>query len=84
MSKTTDVDLRISQGLAKLAKELDLKITELAGQRVGFTLIVYNSEEGSRMNYVSNCERGQVQEALETLLFGWSVGTEDIPAHEVH
>jgi len=35
------------------------------------------------MNYVSNCDRDEVANALISLLAGWGKGIPDIPAHKI-
>lgn len=81
--KVAKADRLISESLRDIAKELDIKLEEIAGQRMSFSLIVFNAEEGSRLNYVSNCDRDNVHTALKSLIKGWEKGMPDIPAHKV-
>ena len=50
---------------------------------MGFSLVVFNAEPGSRLNYVSNCDRQEVYSALKSLIAGWEDGMPDIPSHEI-
>jgi len=77
--KIASPDLKISKELVSIANQLDDKLREVAGERMGFSLVVFQSELGSRMNYMSNCERGNVRHALTSLLKGWDEGMPDIP-----
>ena len=76
-------DRKISEEMQNIAKHVDELLTGIAGQRMGFSLVVFNVVENSRMNYVSNCDRKEVQSALTDLLEGWKKGMPDIPAHEI-
>jgi len=76
-------DRKISEELQKIAALLESEIEKAAGQRMGFTLVIFNAEAGSRMNYVSNCDRDEVANALISLLAGWGKGMPDIPAHKI-
>ena len=81
--KVASPDMKVSQELQKIADELNKRLEDVAGQRMNFSLVVFNSEPGSRMNYVSNCNRDDVANAMQSLLIGWGKGMPDIPAHEV-
>ena len=76
-------DILISRELQVIAAEISERLEEVAGERVEFSLLVFNAREGGRMNYVSNCDRGEVVKAMRSLLEGWGAGMEDIKAHEV-
>lgn len=76
-------DMAISEAMQALAGSLSAVLEDIAGKPMGFSLIVFNAEAGSRMNYVSNCDRQEVINAMESLLAGWKGGMPDIPAHEV-
>lgn len=82
--KVSPADIAVSESMQALAGSLDSLLRDIAGQRMGFSLIVFNAEENSRMNYVSNCDRAEVEAALKSLLAGWEQGMPDVPAHEVN
>lgn len=84
MSKVAKEDIEVSRGLSSLADLVQIEVEKMAGKKMGFALVVFNAEAGSRMNYVSNCDRDQVANALESLLIGWGGGMPDIPAHEIN
>lgn len=63
--------------------DLDSRLEAVAGQPMGFSLLIFQSVEGSRMNYVSNCDRDDVIQAMRSLLKGWEDGMPDIPGHKV-
>lgn len=81
--KIAEADIKISKNVQALAKELDEKLALIAGQRMRFSLLVFNSETGSRMNYISNADRESVELALTSLLDAWSEGMPDIAAHKL-
>lgn len=77
-----DADRRVSENLRSLANDIDQHLREVAGCRMGFSLVVFNGVPDSRLNYVSNCDRGEVVAALRSLLDGWEADMPDVPAHE--
>lgn len=77
-------DRAISEAMQYIAAELEDRLESIAGRQMGFSLIVFNTEAGSRMNYVSNCDRTEVVNAMKSLLVGWGEGMPDIPAHKVN
>lgn len=81
--KVAEPDRRISQQLRQIADELDKRLEETAGEHKLFSLVVFQSEPGSRMNYISNARREDVIHAMQSLLQGWNAGMPDIPAHEI-
>ena len=81
--KTSKPDRLVSESLRAIADELSAKLEEVTGQRMSFSLVVFNSEAGSRMNYISNCQREDAHQALKSLIHGWEQGMPDIPAHEI-
>lgn len=81
MSKAaTAVDIRISQGLQDVAKDLDGALRSIAGERINFSLWVWSD---GRTQYISNAQRADVIKALEETIARWKEGMPDIPAHEV-
>ena len=80
----TDADRKVSVHLRAIAAGIDQALTKVAGQPMGFCLVVFNAEQASRTNYVSNCERNAVMEAMKELIEEWEKGLPDIPAHELH
>jgi len=77
-------DRLVSEQLRDIADELDKRLLDVAGQSMNFSLLIFQAEEGSRMNYISNCERDSVLQALKSLVHGWEQGMPDIKAHEVN
>lgn len=78
-----DRDLRLSKNLRGIAGELDRLLERGAGGPVLFSLIVWNSKAGSRVQYVANVTRPDATKGLEELLARWKEGMPDVPAHEV-
>jgi hypothetical protein len=76
-------DEKVSFELKDIAEKIDDKLESVAGQKMGFSLVVFNVESESRLNYVSNCNRQDVIKVYKTLLEGWEKGMPDIKAHEV-
>ena len=72
--------LALSRSLQGIAQDLDLAIEAAAGERVGYTLIVFT--EG-RASYISTVKRDESVREIKNLLHCWSEGLPDIPAHEI-
>ena len=81
--KIATPDMKVSQELQQIAEELSQRLEDVAGKRMNFSLVVFNSMPGSRMNYVSNANREDVANALKSLLAGWEAQMPDIPSHEI-
>lgn len=66
MSDTTN----FMQGLART---VDALITGATDQRLGFALLVFDLDgtEGSRTNYVGNCDRKDMLAALKEVVARW-------------
>lgn len=83
-AEPTSADLvavrKISEAAQGVAAGLDEGLAEIAGQRVGFALVVFTFP---RATYVSNCKRDEIVRELEKLLGYWREGLPDIPAHKV-
>lgn len=77
------LDRKVSKKLRDFAKTLGPQIEEMAGQPMGFALLIFSPVEGERMSYISNCDRAQMHQALKSLIIGWEAGMPDIPAHKV-
>ena len=76
----SEASVKVSEELQELAKKLDRKLEEIAGQRVGFSLFVWTD---GMANYVSNStDRREIRAALGTVMAHWANGMPDIPAHE--
>ena len=78
----TNPDTLISLELQTIAAEINDRLEGVAGQKMGFSLVIFNTEENSRINYVSNCNREDVYDVLSLLLKSWKEGMPDIPGHE--
>ena len=73
--------IEISKSLQTVAQALAEGFEEIAGEPVGFALIVFT--EG-RASYVSNVnDRPAVISEIKKLLAYWEAGMPDIKAHEV-
>jgi len=83
MTDAAPIDIEISKHLREIADELAEKLESIVGRRVNFSLLVYSPVENSRMNYISNGSREDVQTALKSLIKGWEDGMPDIPSHEM-
>lgn len=76
-------EIDISKNLQAMAQQIDAQLKEIAGQEIGFFLLVGNTEAGGRTNYISNMDRAQSAEVMLDLLDRWMAGMQDIPAHKV-
>ncbi len=72
--------LKLSHELQAIAKRLDTDIERVAGERIGFTLLVFT--EG-RASYISTVARHESVREIQNLLDVWGAGMPDVPAHEV-
>ena len=70
----------VSIALQDIAKTINAKLESIAGEKVGFSLVVYTFP---RASYVGNCDRQDAIRELKTLLDYWESGMPDIPAHEI-
>jgi len=76
--------IKVSKALESLADKIHTELVEIAGQQLGFGLVVFTPEEGSRMNYISNCKREDIARAYSSLLRGWATDNPiDIPQHKL-
>ena len=78
MSNST---IELSKNLKKIAKDLDDAIEDAAGERVGFTLIVYTED---RASYVSTINREDSIREMKNLIEFWGKEMPDILAHEIN
>ena len=78
MHKTT---IRISKKIKSIAKRLDMIIKNIAGERVGFMLIVYTPEQAS---YISSIDRADNIKQMKALIERWESGQPDVKAHEIN
>lgn len=70
--------LAVSLFLQELAGNTDDALRLYDGERVPFVLIV---QTDGVAQYVSNCDRKDGRELIESLLARWKAGRADIPAH---
>lgn len=71
----------VSLALQTIAQEIDVRLADIAGRRVGFSLVVYTD---GRLQYVSNStDRAEIAAVLRKLLAGWEKGMPNVPAHEI-
>lgn len=80
----SQADRNISKALQPIAESLDELLQEIGGQRMSFMLVVFQSEDNSRSNYVSNCTREDVVGAIKSLLEQWGDGLPDVASHEIN
>ena len=69
---------RLSVRLQDIAQSLAEVLDEGAGEPVPFVLVL---QADKTAQYVSNCERKDGRELIESLLERWKAGRADIPAH---
>lgn len=70
--------LAVSLFLQELAGDTDDALRLHDGERVPFVLII---QTDGVAQYVSNCDRKDGVEMIESLLARWKAGRADIPAH---
>ena len=69
---------RLSVRLQDIAQSLAEVLDEVAGEPIAFVLVL-NADKVAQ--YVSNCDRKDGTELIESLLARWKAGRADIPAH---
>lgn len=72
------ISVRLSIALPVVAQYLNELLTEAAGEEVAWVLVVQADKVAQ---YISNTERSEGVELLESLLSRWKAGRADIPAH---
>ena len=74
MSASARLRVRLQDIAQSLAEVLD----EVAGEPIAFVLVL-NADKTAQ--YISNCDRKDGRELIESLLARWKAGRADIPAH---
>ena len=69
---------RLSVRLQDIAQSLAEVLDEVAGEPIAFVLVL---QADKAAQYVSNCDRKDGRELIESLLARWKAGRADIPAH---
>lgn len=69
---------RLSLRLQDIAASLEDVLSEIAGKRLSFVLVV---ETDAVVQYVSNAARPDGKALIQELLKRWDAGRADIPAH---
>ncbi len=69
---------RLSVRLQDIAQSLAEVLDEVAGEPIAFVLVL-NADKTAQ--YISNCDRQDGRELIESLLARWKAGRADIPAH---
>lgn len=83
----TETARELSEKLQTIAAELDETLARVAGERIGFTLIVYVPDEANNetvTQHVSNVPHEDAIDAMRTLVEYYSSGMPSIPFHERH
>lgn len=75
-----EATINLSRQLQAIAGELDERISNAAGERTGFTLIIFT--EG-RASYISTIDREASVREIKHLLSLWDQDMPDVPAHDV-
>lgn len=78
----TEAQLKVSQTLQSIAHGLDEVLTEQTGVKMGFALFIFNEEHDGHLQYVSNCARPEVLEALKDFLARQDTPLIEVPLHE--
>jgi hypothetical protein len=68
----------LSVRLQDIAQSLSAVLSDVAGEPVPFVLVL---QADKIAQYVSNCDRKDGRELIESLLGRWDAGRADIPAH---
>lgn len=68
----------LSVRLQDIAQSLAEVLDEVAGEPVAFVLVL---QADKAAQYISNCDRKDGRELIDSLLQRWKAGRADIPAH---
>lgn len=72
--------VKVSMALQDVARQLDERLTAIAGAPVSFSLFVWTD---GRANYVANStDRAEIKRVVLSVITGWDAGMPDVPAHE--
>lgn len=74
---TYDDQVAISKELKTIARMVERRLEKVTGKRVGFSVWTWG---GHRSQYVSNCEREDIKNALAETLDRWA--EDDGPFHK--
>ena len=69
---------RLSVRLQEIAQSLGEVLDDVAGEPIAFVLVL---QADKTAQYISNCDRKDGRELIESLLARWKAGRADIPAH---
>lgn len=69
---------RLSVRLQDIAQSLADVLDDVAGEPIAFVLVL-NADKTAQ--YISNCNRKDATDLIESLLARWKAGRADIPAH---
>jgi hypothetical protein len=74
---------RLSRALQRIARKVNMMLTQETGEEIGFSLIIWGSfGEDNMIQYVSNVNREDCILHLAELLNSWKSDMPDIPYHE--
>ena len=78
MGSGSSQSARVSLVLQEIANGIEDVLTEAAGERISFVLVVQADKVAQ---YISNTKREDGAALIESLLARWKAGRADIPAH---
>lgn len=79
-------EIRISKALQVIARQIEDEIERIAGERMGFCLVVMpiERETPSGVSYVSNVDRTDLLDVIDGLSLSMRAKKADIPLHKQH
>ena len=69
---------RLSIALQAIAQSLNDLLADAAGEEIAWVMVC---QTDGVAQYISNCDRKDGRELIESLLERWDAGRADIPAH---
>jgi len=79
----SETDTIISVNLKRIFSDLVDELQSITNKKdIGLSLVIFNHDDNSRLNYISNCDRDEVIKVWETLIESWKKGMPDVPGHE--
>ena len=82
----SEAQRNLSHHLSAVAECIDELILAASGEKMGFSLVIWNRIDGGQAQYISNCARPECIKGLKLLLKQWQaleeISEPEVPLHE--
>lgn len=68
IEKEQPIEPTLHELMNDIGKIIGRALRNHAGEKYGFALLMFGLEEGGRMNYISNCDRGDMLVAMKEFI----------------